>query len=142
MIHDLLTLEAYFATFKDHFGIADFVYGNADDILNRKNNVIRYPALWLELMEERIDANDHVLFDIRLTLQENAGNNAREIDRVTVNNLRKILRQILQKMRDDSPNKLVFYSTTARFEYKEAFANDNELLAQVTVTIGAINPCE
>lgn len=141
MIHDLLSLEAYFAAYKGRFGIEDFCYGSTDDILNRKSKIIRYPCLWVELLEERTDANDNVLFDIRLTLEQNAGNNPRSEDRIKLNNLRRMLRNILDKMRNDSPNVLVYHTYAARFFYKEQFANDNELLAQVELTIGGIHIC-
>ena len=141
MIYDLLTLGTYFSQFNGMFGIADFVYGNTDDILNRKNKIIVYPCLWLELMDEKMDMNGYSFFNIRLTLQHGTPNQTIEDDRIQLNNLRTILKQVIKKMQQDSPAKLVYYHPKINFYYKERFANDNELLAMVETEIGGIPQC-
>lgn len=141
MIYDLLTLEAYFAQFKGLFGIADYVFGNTEDILNRKAKVIRYPCLWVELFDEDVDLNDHSDFNIRLVLQKNGGNIPRTQDRVILNELRNILRQVAGVIQNDSPQKLIYRNQKLKFQFKERFADDDELLVLLDITIGGITVC-
>jgi hypothetical protein len=141
MIHDLLSLQAYFATYKGQFGIADYCYGNTDDILSRKSKTIRYPCLWVELMDEDVDDNDKSIFAVRLVLQEIAGNSPREQDWQTLNKLRGILKQIRNQMQSDSPTKLVYYSPKSKLLFKERFAGDDELIVACDLRFGGINIC-
>ena len=140
-ITNWLTLAPYFAQFKGQFGIEDYVFGTTDDILNRKNKVIRYPCLWLEFLGERVDDNDNSHYDIRLTIQQNGGNQPREKDWTILYQLRQTLERILKTMRGDSPNNLVFYKFNAKYDYKERFAGDDELLVSTEIAIGALKTC-
>jgi hypothetical protein len=142
MIHDLLSLEDYFAQFKGQFGIADYCFGSTDDINSRKSVVIRYPCLWLELLEERIDDDDLSHFRFHLVLQQESGNQLRRKDREVLNHLRATMLKIIAKMKDDSPQYLIFYRPKATFQYKEKSTGDNELLVVVELEIGAIHVCE
>ena len=143
MVHDLLTLQAYFEAFKDTLGIKDVCWGNTDDILNRKSKIIRYPCLWVELMDETDDADDMPEFAVRLTLQQQTGNDPRDKDRITLNTLRNTLKKVVKTMRDThSPNQINFFPQKVTYFFKEAFAGDNELLVGCELRIGGAKMCD
>ena len=142
MIHDLLSLEAYFAQFVGQFGIAHYIFGGLDEIVMRESKGIRYPSFCCELFEERLDDEGKSVFSLRLSVEKKAGKQPRSEDRKTVNDLRHILRQVLEKMYGDSPNTLVFYRRSAKFYYKEHRTGDDNLMALVEIDITGVTPCE
>jgi hypothetical protein len=142
MIHDLLTLEAYFAKYLNLFGIKYFIYGNLEDILNRQNSAIRYPCFFVELFDERIGDEDETYFNLRLSVEKNANGKPRSEDKKTLNELRAIMRSILKQMELDSPQYLQFQKAKTKLYYKDHRTGDDNLIVFAEIEIMTPATCE
>ena len=142
MIHDLVTLEAYFEKYATpQYGIEQYKYGDTDDILEREAKKIRYPALWVELIDEEEDEREYPIFSIRITVQGKKSPNPATQHVQTLYELRAILRNVIKAMRLDAPAQFTITTKRPKFYYKDAFGTDLELLAFCEIDLKGVRIC-